>query len=102
MRSRLFPEFAEGAEGRSGVKAQVAASLRPQLSLVKGCAEEKAPGQRKHRTMTGQGWQSPGCWGNSSPGKALRASWQTADSQGWSVPPTLPSPLSVIPRDQPL
>lgn len=50
MRSRLFPEFAEGAEGRSGVKAQGASGLWPQQSLVKGCAEEKAPGQRKHRT----------------------------------------------------
>ena len=29
VRSRLFPEFAEGTEGRSAAKAQVASGLRP-------------------------------------------------------------------------
>lgn len=42
----MFPELAEGAEGGSGTKAQVASGLRPHLRLVKGSVGETAPGQR--------------------------------------------------------
>lgn len=42
----MFPELAEGAEGGSGTKAQVASGLWPHLRLVKGSVGEMAPGQR--------------------------------------------------------
>lgn len=47
VRSGMFPELAEGAEGGSGTKAQVASGLRPHLRLVKGRMGETAPGQRR-------------------------------------------------------
>lgn len=42
----MFPELAEGAEGGSGTKVQVASGLRPHLRLLKGNVGEMAPGQR--------------------------------------------------------
>ena len=43
----MLPELAEGAEGGSGTKAQVASGLWPRLRLVKGHVGEMAPEQRR-------------------------------------------------------
>lgn len=77
-----------------------AAGLWPQLRLGMGSVGEKAPGQGGSTgplsSNTSQGWWSPGCQGNCSPGEVLRASWQTADFYACSVLLTLPSPLVII------
>lgn len=43
----MLPELAEGAEGGSRTKAQVASGLWPRLRLVKGHVGEMAPEQRR-------------------------------------------------------
>lgn len=88
----MLPELAEGAEGGSGTKAQVASGLWPLATseACEGpCGRDGSRAEKKHQVPEqhhGRGWQSPGWWESSSPGLVLRVSWQAADSQSCPRP----------------